>query len=100
MRCFDGFFMGNSLSDPRDLLIPFLGKFERPPPAEAKFLTEKLSPPLDRKIRCRFETSSLPVAGLKCTVAGFVRDGGGGDCGPGGVFGGDSWSDYRRDRKS
>jgi hypothetical protein len=24
MRCCDGFFMGNSLSDPKDLLIPFL----------------------------------------------------------------------------
>jgi len=28
MRCCDGFFMANSLSDPRDLLIPFFGKFE------------------------------------------------------------------------
>ena len=23
MRCCDGFFMGNSFSDPKDLLIPF-----------------------------------------------------------------------------
>jgi hypothetical protein len=25
MRCCDGFFMGNSLSDSKDLLIPFIG---------------------------------------------------------------------------
>jgi hypothetical protein len=25
MSCCDGFFMGNSLSDPKDLLIPFIG---------------------------------------------------------------------------
>jgi hypothetical protein len=25
MGCCDGFFMGNSLSDPKDLLIPFIG---------------------------------------------------------------------------
>jgi hypothetical protein len=29
MRCFDGFFMANSLSDPRDLLISFFGKVTR-----------------------------------------------------------------------
>jgi hypothetical protein len=27
IRCCAGFFMGNSLSDSRDLLIPFFGKF-------------------------------------------------------------------------
>jgi hypothetical protein len=29
IRCCVGFFMGNSLSDSVDLLIPFIGKFDR-----------------------------------------------------------------------
>jgi hypothetical protein len=31
MRCCVGFFMGNSLSDPGDLLIPFFGNYEASP---------------------------------------------------------------------
>jgi hypothetical protein len=68
MRCFDGFFMGNSLSDPRDLLIPFFGQSALPLTCDmlrrlaAAFLNEM----------CQ---SSETLSSLAATLADHTRTG-------------------------
>jgi hypothetical protein len=43
MGCCDGFFMGNSLSDPEDLLIPFFGHVDSIPLPVSELATSRSS---------------------------------------------------------